>query len=143
MRPGITLTDGTTTIVVPPMNLRIQTDEENEQHLDRIFRGDITDGKAFTNSCITILLACARLNHPDLKRETLLDVVDAADLGKLVSSVLSKSGFKPRPLEETSAEQEAPANPPPAPASSDSSSITPDGSPTTSSTDSPGAITPI
>lgn len=132
MRPGITLTDGTTTIVVPPMNLRVQFDEEIEPHLTRIFAGDIGDGRAYMESCIALLLACGRLNHPDLKRETLLDLVDSADLGRLVSAVLSKSGFKPRPLGE--AEQEAPANPSPAPASSASSSTPPDGSPTTSST---------
>ena len=133
MRSGISLTDGTTTLVVPPMNLRIQFDDEIKPHLDRIFAGDISDGHAYMDSCVALLLACARLNHPDLKRETLLDLIDAADLGKLVNAVLRKSGFAPRALGEASAEQEA-ASLSPAPASLDSSSTPPAGSPTTSST---------
>lgn len=137
MRPGITLTDGTTTIVVPALNLRISTDPEYMPLLDRITSGNIStaeDREAYAEACIVILLACARLNHPDLKRETLLDLVDSADLGKLISSVLFKSGYKPRPLGEASLEQDAPASLSPAPASSGSSSMPPDGSPTTSST---------
>jgi hypothetical protein len=137
MRPGIPLTDGTTTIVVPAMNLRISTDPEYVPLLDRITSANVStdaDRDAYAEACIVILLACARLNHPDLKRETLLDLVDSADLAKLIASVLFKSGFKPRPLGEAAPEQEAPANPSAAPASSDSSSMPPDGSPTTSST---------
>lgn len=131
MIPGVTLTNGATTITVAPMNLRIQFDETLKDDVDRVMQGSKDDPKAFQQSAITVILACARRNHPELSRDQLLDVLDSADLGPVLVSVLTKSGFKPRPLE---IEPVVAVNPSLAAASSDSSSTELAGPSTTSST---------
>lgn len=131
MIPGIQLSNGATTITVAPMNLRIQFDETLKDDVDRVMQGSKDDPKAFQQSAITVILACARRNHPELSRDQLLDVLDSADLGPVLVSVLTKSGFKPRPLET---EPVVAANPSLAAASSDSSSTELAGPSTTSST---------
>ena len=128
MIPGITLTDGITTLVLAPINLRIQFDDATKDDFERVASGSKDDPAAYTQSVINLLLACARRNHPSATREQVLDVVDFADLGPLLGAVLMKSGFTPRPLGQ------AKAIPSPEPASSPSSTPLPDGSPTTSST---------
>ena len=134
MIPGITLTDGVTTIVVAPMNLRIQFDEATKPYVDRVLDGIKDDPATFNEAAEQVILACAQRNTPNLKLEQLREVVDAADLGPLLVAVLNKSGFKPRPLGEVPRAAAA-ASPSPAPASSDTSSTQPDGFLTTSSTD--------
>jgi hypothetical protein len=133
MIPGIELTDGVTTIVVAPMNLRIQLEDDTKEDVDLVMSGDRSDPAKYQNAAINVILACARRNQPSLKREQLLEVIDFADLTPLLVSVLTKSGFKPRPLGSSAAVAPAPS-PSPAPASSDSSSMQLDGSQTTSST---------
>lgn len=140
MIPGITLTDGVTTIVVAPMNLRIQLEEPTKPYVDRVMEGVNDDQPGFNAAAEQVILACAQRNHPNLTQAQLREVMDAADLGPLLIAVLTKSGFKPRPLGMAASPQAA-ASPSPAPVSSATSSTPPDGSPTTSSTDSPGPIT--
>lgn len=134
MIPGITLTNGVTTIVVAPMNLRIQFDEETKTDVELVTSGEKQDAKAFTQSAINVVLACARRNHPTLTREQLFDVMDAADLGPTLVSVLYKSGFKPRPLENSGEASSQAPSPSPAAELSDSSSTQPAGPAITSST---------
>ena len=135
MIPGIELKAGATTIIVAPMNLRIQLEEPTKTDVDRVRRGVDNDVASFEQAAINVLLACARRNHPELSREQLLDAVDAADLLPMLVAVLNKSGFEPRPLSMGAPTPERqPPDPSPAPASSESSLTPPDGSPTTSST---------
>ena len=136
MIQGIELKSGVTTIVVAPLNLRLQFEEPTKSDVDRVRKGIDDDVASFEVSAVNVLLACARRNHPELTREQLLDAIDAADLFPLLIAVLNKSGFEPRPLGPTlaTASQAVTANPSLAPASSDSSSTQQDGSPTTSST---------
>lgn len=145
MIPGIELTDGATRLVVAPMNLRIQLEEPTKADVDRVRQGVAGDVPGFEEAAIRVLLACTQRNHPDATRAQLLEMVDSADLLPLLIAILNKSGFEPRPLTDprarTTEAAPAAATPSPAPASSDSSSTPPDGSPTTSSTDSPGATT--
>jgi hypothetical protein len=103
MIPGITLTDGVTTLVVAPVNLRIQFDEATKDDFECVAKGSGSDAAAYTQSAISLLLACARRNHPTATREQLLELVDFADLGPLLGAVLTKSGFTPRPLGEARA----------------------------------------
>ena len=132
--PGITLTNGATTITVAPMNLRIQFDDETKDDVALVTSGEKQDAKAFTLAAINVVLACARRNHPNLTREQLLDVMDAADLGPTLVAVLYKSGFKPRPLASSGETSNEAPSPSPAPESSASSSTEPAGPVTTSST---------
>lgn len=131
MIPGVTISNGVTTIVVAPMNLRIQFDEATKDAVDIVLEGRGDDPKAYQQAAIEVILACARRNHSELTREQLYDVLDYADVRPLLLSILSKSGFKPRPLEQSRPEV---ASPSPAAASSDSSSTEPAGPSTTSST---------
>lgn len=140
MIPGIQLTDGVTTIVVAPMNLRIQLEEPTKPYVDRVMEGINDDQAGFNAAAEQVVLACAQRNHPNLTQAQLREVMDAADLGPLLIAVLTKSGFKPRPLGLTESPPVA-ASPSPEPALSATSSTPPAGSPTTSSTDSPGPIT--
>jgi hypothetical protein len=96
--PGVTLSNGATTITVPPMNLRILFDEATKDDVDLVMRGSKDDPKVFQQAAINVILACARRNHPQLSRDQLLDVLDAADLGPLLVAVLTKSGFTSLPL---------------------------------------------
>ena len=128
MIPGITLTDGITTLVMAPINLRIQFDDATKGDFERVVSGSKEEPAAYTQSVISLLLACVRRNHPSATREQVLDLVDFADLGPLLGAVLMKSGFTPSPLGETKASPKA------EPASSPSSTPQPDGSLTTSST---------
>jgi hypothetical protein len=98
--PGIQLSNGATTIVVPPMNLRIYFDESTKDDVELVLQGSKEDPKAFSLAAINVILACARRNHPELSREQLCDVLDSADLAPLVVAVVTKSGFKPQPLGE-------------------------------------------
>lgn len=131
MIPGITLTDGVTTVVVAPMNLRIQFDDATKGDVDRVMAGVNDDPNGFRDAAINVILACARRNHPALTREQLMEVLDAADLGPLLAAVLTKSGFEPRPLGSPARAQQSQS---PAQPSSANSSTPPDGFPTTSST---------
>ncbi len=133
MIPGIELTDGVTTIVVAPMNLRIQLDDDTKDDVDLVMSGDRSDPAKYQNAAINVILACARRNQPALKREQLLDVIDFADLTPLLVSVLTKSGFKARPLGSSAVTAATPSQSL-APASLDNSSTQQDGSQTTSST---------
>lgn len=134
MIPGVTLTNGATTITVAPMNLRIQFDDETKADVELVTSGEKQDAKAFTQAAINVVLACARRNHPTLTREQLFDVMDAADLGPTLVSVLYKSGFKPRPLESSGESSNQAQSPSPAAELSDRSSTQPAGLATTSST---------
>lgn len=96
--PGVTISNGVTTIVVAPMNLRIQFDDDTKGDVDLVMQGSKDDPKAFQQAAINVILACARRNHPQLSRDQLLDVLDAADLGPLLVAVLTKSGFTSQPL---------------------------------------------
>lgn len=130
MIPGVTLTNGATTITVAPMNLRIQFDDDTKDAADIVLDGRNDDPKAYQKAAVDIILACARRNHPELSRETLYEVLDYADIRPTLLSVLSKSGFKPRPL----AESPTPASASPAPTSLGNSSTEQAGPSTTSST---------
>ena len=138
MIPGIELSNGATTLIVAPMNLRIQLEEPTKSDVERVRQGTGDDVAGFEAAAINVLLACTKRNHPDATRDQLLDLIDSADLFPLLVAVLNKSGFEPRPLtvpREKATQASIPApSPSPAPASSGSSSTPPDGSPTTSST---------
>lgn len=133
MIPGITLSDGVATIVVAPMNLRIQFGDDTKADVERVMAGMKDDPAGFNEAAERVVLACAQRNHPSLKLDQLRDVLDAADLGPILVSVLTKSGFNPRPLGTTAALAVA-ASPSPAPVSSGTSQPPSDGSQTTSST---------
>lgn len=132
MFPGIELSDGVTTIVVAPVSLRMQFDEPYKAHVDRIMQGVGDDRQSFNESAVEVLLACARRNHPTLQRSQLLDLMDFADLGKMLTWAMTKSGMvSKRPLDQTTKPLEIPSLDQ---ASSDSSSTQPAGPSTTSST---------
>lgn len=94
--PGTQLSNGATTIVVPPMNLRIYFDESTKDDVELVMRGSKEDPKAYQQAAINVVLACARRNHPELSREQLYEVLDSADLAPLVVAVVTKSPFRPQ-----------------------------------------------
>lgn len=125
MIPGKQIGSGSDAITVAPMNLRIQLETCKD---DLEIAGDATRTQMErANAGLNIILACARRNHPMLTREQLCEQLDAADVWPLVGWVLTKSGFQQVPLEPSVPSQPAGATP------SDSSSMPPAGSPTTSS----------
>jgi hypothetical protein len=99
MIPGVEITDGARTLTVAPMNLRILLCEPTKALVDRVGAGPGDDIAGFQNAALDLLLACLKRNHPEATRDDLLDMVNAADLGELLGSVMTKSGLKPRPLE--------------------------------------------
>lgn len=96
--PGIQLSNGATTIVVPPMNLRIYFDEATKDDVELVLQGSKENPLAYQQAAINVVLACARRNHPEISREQLYEVLDSADLGPLVVAVVTKSAFKPQVL---------------------------------------------
>lgn len=127
MIPGIEVSDGVRSFTVAPMNLRIMLCEPTKEYVDRISQGVNGDPASFNDAAVNLILACAQRNQPSLKREDVLEAVDAADLGPLVVQVMTKSGMTPRPLMPATT-----PSPRPEPASSDSSSAQPGGTLTTS-----------
>jgi hypothetical protein len=101
MIPGIEITDGARTFTVAPMNLRIMLCEPTKALVDRISQGPGDDVAGFQNAAIDLLLACVKRNHPDATRDDILDMVNVADLGGILTGVMSNSGLRPRPLEPT------------------------------------------
>ena len=96
MIDGIKLTLGGVDYTIPPMNLRIQLTEPTKSAVQKIQSGD-SDTAAFVEAALDVILACAQRNYPDLTRDTLLDI-DFGDVSPLVVSLMTKSGFNPRPL---------------------------------------------
>jgi hypothetical protein len=99
MIPGVEITDGARTLTVAPMNLRILLCEPTKALVDRVGQGPGDDLAGFQDAAIDLILACLKRNHADATRDDVLDLVNAADLGDLLGSVMMKSGLKPRPLE--------------------------------------------
>lgn len=98
MIPGIEITDGARTYTVAPMNLRIMLCEPTKAMVDRISAGPGDDPVAFENAAVDLLLACVKRNHPEAKREDLLEMVNAADLADLLTGIMTRSGLRERPL---------------------------------------------
>lgn len=128
---GLELTNGKTTITVAPQNLRIYFSDEATKAREDAAAGTLK-GDGFLKVMERNILACARRNHPDLTLDELREVLDTADIERVHTWCMTKSGLQIGPL---AAAAVAPAaSPSPAPSSSDTSSPQPVGSPTTSST---------
>jgi hypothetical protein len=99
MIPGISINLCGTEYIVPPINLRIQLEEPTKSDLEMIEKG-VSDGiVSFINAAVNIILACAKRNYPDMQRDTIIDGIDSGDLSSFVVALLTKTGFRPRPLE--------------------------------------------
>ncbi|OYV49369.1 MAG: hypothetical protein B7Z78_13785 [Rhodospirillales bacterium 20-60-12] len=101
MISGIELTDGTTTITLPPPNLRI-TDEMEPERV-ALLAMDQKDpaavSAAFLSMARKLLLMCARRNHPDLTKAQLDDFLPPSAVLPLYTWALNKAGLKMLPLE--------------------------------------------
>lgn len=126
MISGVEISDGARTFTIAPMNLRILLCDPTKGDIERISKGTGDDPASFQDAAINLILACGKRNHPDMTRDNVLDAVDAADLAGIVVEVMTKSGMMQRPLPKATPSLQ------PAPASSDSSTAQPAGSPTTS-----------
>jgi hypothetical protein len=127
MIPGINVNLGGTDYTVPPLNLRLFFQfEEQVGVLQNPAAHSIAD---YAKAASAVLLAVIQRNYPDLTADQFAEQVDFTSLAPMVSAMFGQSGFTGRPLEAS------PATPSrsPAPDSSASSIPPPDGGPTTSS----------
>ena len=128
MIPGALINLGGTEYTVPPINLRISF--AYEAQIKTICQPDgAVDFAEYVDAAGTILFALMQRNYPDLTRDAFNDLIDLPLLRPIMSGMLQISGYVARPLVAA----ENPPNPLPEPVSSDTSTETPDGSPTTSS----------
>ena len=127
MIPGIPVTLGGADYTVPPLNLRLFFQyEEQVGVLQNPGAHSIAD---YAKAASAVLLAVIQRNYPELTAEQFADLVDFTSLAPMVQAMFGQSGFTGRPL----AASPTPASPSPEPDSSASSIPPPDGSPTTSS----------
>ena len=112
MIEGIKVSIGGTEYVIPPMTLRIQLCDPTKASVEKIQQGAESTAE-FVDAALDVILACAKRNYPDLERDVLMDL-DFADISPLVVSLMTKSGFAPRPLtppEKVASAPTAPAAP--------------------------------
>ncbi|MDE2426906.1 MAG: hypothetical protein KGO96_13480 [Elusimicrobia bacterium] len=131
MIPGINVNLGGTDYTVPPLNLRLFFQfEEDIAVISSPGQHSLGDtAKASTR----VLLAVMQRNYPELTEADLLDKLDFVNLNQVVQAMFGQSGFAARPLAPS---RPTPTpSPSPAPESSDSSTPPPGGSLTISSTD--------
>jgi len=127
MIPGASINFGGTEYTVPPINLRISYLPE----MDVICK---PEGEVafldYVKAASTVLFALFQRNYQDMTRDQFNDIVDLPLLRPVMAGMLQVSGYAARPL----AVKAEPVSEPAEPTSSDSSTVQPDGSPTTSST---------
>lgn len=97
MIQGKQIGSGSDAITVAPMNLRIQL-ETCKDELALIGEGDGHSPQERIRAALTIILACAKRNHPDLTEAQLCEQLDSADVWPLMNWVFTKSGFREVPL---------------------------------------------
>lgn len=130
MIPGAILNLGGTEFTVPPINLRIDFDYKDAIAVLCEPEGNV-DFPVYVKAASDVLFALVKRNYPDMSREQFNDLIDLPMLRPIINGMLQISGYVARPLERAAPS----ASPSPEPASSDSSTPPPDGSPTTSSND--------
>jgi hypothetical protein len=110
---------------VPAVSLRLHFDHAPER---KILANTQADPDEWAHAAIKFLLAVLARNYPGLTEEQFLDTISEPDLAALLIAATRQSGYTDRPL--VKAEEKSS----PEPSSSATSSVPPDGSPTTSST---------
>lgn len=136
MFPGTTINLGGTEFILPGMSLRWMY--SNDDILKALREPQNVSVLEYTRFAVPLLHHALQRNYPDLTRERLEELIDAATCVDLVALVFINSGFVPLAPKvpgaaQTGAENEG-ANSPDK-KSSESSSTEPDGSQTKSSTD--------
>lgn len=128
MIPGANISLGGTEYTVPPINLRI--DFAFKDQIAKVCRpeGELPFAE-YVEAASAILFALFQRNYPDMTRDAFNELIDLPILRPIMNGMLSISGYVARPLAPAA---EAMASPSPEPASSDTSTPLPDGSPTTS-----------
>ena len=131
MIPGAIINLGGTTYTVPPINLRI--DFAYKEQIATVCKpeGEV-EFADYVSAAGDILFALMQRNYPELAREQFNDLIDLPVLRPIMNGMLAVSGYVARPLVLATVGSTSPL---PEPASSDSSTPPPDGSPTTSSND--------
>jgi hypothetical protein len=129
MIPGALIKLGGTDYTVPPINLRI--DFAFKEQIATVCQPEgAVEFAEYVDAAGTILFALFQRNYPDMSRDAFNELIDLPLLRPVMNGMLQMSGYTARPLAVAATET---ANPSPAPESSDTSTETPDGSPTTSS----------
>lgn len=100
MLSGIEISDGTTSITIPPPNLRI-TDEMEPERL-AFAASDQTNPEdrvaAFLVLARKMLLMCARRNYPDMSKQQFDEFVPPAAVMPLYTWAMTKGGLEMLPL---------------------------------------------
>lgn len=129
MIPGINVNLGGTDYTVPPLNLRLFF--QFEEQIDVLNKPGAHSLGEYAKAAGAVLLAVMQRNYPDMTAEQFAELVDFGNLTTMVQAMFAQSGFAARPL----APSRPTPSPSPAPESSDLSTPPPGGSPTISSTD--------